>query len=77
VKSHRQEIGFQRQGIYFRHPGTPYFVESISGLPSVCQEPISGFNDLGLETGKIRLLSPTDSNLALQENQPVSTATPY
>jgi hypothetical protein len=40
VKSTRQEIGFQRQGIYFPHPDTPYFVKSITRLPSVGQEPI-------------------------------------
>jgi len=60
VKSSMQEIGFQRQGRYFHHPETPYFVEFISGPPSVGQDPISGFNELSLETGKIRLLSPTD-----------------
>jgi hypothetical protein len=35
---------------------------------------MGGFNELSFETGKIRLLSPADLNLALQENQPVSTA---
>jgi len=60
VKSSMQEIDFQRQGRYFHHPETPYFVEFISGPPSVGQDPISGFKELSLETGKIRLLSPTD-----------------
>lgn len=61
VESSMKAIGFQRQGRYYHHPDTPYFVEFISGPPSVGQDPIGEINELTLETGKIRLLSPTDS----------------
>ena len=61
VESAMKEIGFQRQGRYYHHPDTPYFVEFISGPPSVGQDRIGKINEITMETGKIRLLSPTDS----------------
>lgn len=61
VESVMKEIEFQRQGNYYYHPDTSYFVEFISGPPSVGQDRIGKINEITMETGKIRLLSPTDS----------------
>lgn len=61
VESAMKEIDFNRQGRYYYHPDTPYFVEFISGPPSVGQDRIGKINELTLDTGKVRLLSPTDS----------------
>lgn len=61
VETAMKDIGFHKQGRYYYHPDTPYFVEFISGPPSVGQDRIGEINELTMETGKIRLLSPTDS----------------
>lgn len=61
VETAMKEIGFRREGRFYYHPDTPYFVEFISGPPSLGQDRVGEINELSLTTGKIRLLSPTDS----------------
>lgn len=61
IESVMKEIVFEKQGKYYYHPDTPYFVEFISGPPSVGQDPIGRINEITLATGKIRIISPTDS----------------
>ena len=61
VDSAMKELGFERRGKYYYHPQTPYFVEFISGPPSVGQEPIIEIQEIKIATGIIRIISPTDS----------------
>lgn len=56
-----KELGFERRGKYYYHPQTPYFVEFISGPPSVGQDPIIEIQEIKMATGIIRIISPTDS----------------
>jgi hypothetical protein len=61
VDSAMKELGFERRGKYYYHPQTPYFVEFISGPPSVGQDPIEEIHEIKMATGIIRIISPTDS----------------
>lgn len=61
LKTAMQELGFEEKGKYFHHPQTPFFVEFIAGPPAVGQDPIESFHEIHLETGKLRIISPTDS----------------
>lgn len=55
------EIGFHEDGRYFVHPDTAYFVEFISGPATVGSEPIREIRHIEMETGVLRVISPTDS----------------
>lgn len=61
VESVMSEISFEKRGKYYHHTQTPYFVEFISGPPSVGKEPIKDFHEIKFETGVVRVISPTDS----------------
>lgn len=61
VESAMLEIGFKRRGRYYHHPETSFFAEFISGPPTVGQDPISEIREVELETGIVRVISPTDS----------------
>lgn len=61
IESVMKEIGFERRGKYYHHPKTPYFVEFISGPATVGQDPIEGIHEVKMVTGKVRIISPTDS----------------
>jgi hypothetical protein len=61
VDSAMKELGFERSGKYYYHHHTPYFVEFISGPPSVGQDPIEEIQEIKMATGIIRIISPTDS----------------
>lgn len=54
------EIGFTEMDRYFVHPDTEYFLEFPSGPLAVGNEPVSKIDEIHLETGILRLLSPTD-----------------
>lgn len=54
------EIGFTEKDRYFIHPDTEYFLEFPSGPLAVGNEPVAMIEELCLETGTLRLLSPTD-----------------
>ncbi len=60
IASVMKSLGFMPKGRYFYHPQTSYFVEFISGPPSVGRDPIQEIQVLKLETGTIRIISPTD-----------------
>jgi len=53
-------IGFTEQDRYFTHPDTPFYLEFPSGPLAVGGEPVLKVEALQLETGTLRLLSPTD-----------------
>lgn len=60
LKETLAEIGFYEQRRYFVHPGTQYLLEFPSGPLAVGNEPVSAIEELHLETGTLRLLTPTD-----------------
>ena len=61
VDSTMKKLGFELRGKYYCHPQTPYFVEFISGPPSIGQDPIEEIHEIKMATGIIRIISPTDS----------------
>ena len=61
IESAMKEIAFERKGRYYYHPRTPYFIDFISGPPSVGQDPIEEIHKLKMATGVVRIISPTDS----------------
>lgn len=61
VESIMKELSFERRGRYYHHPQIPYFVEFISGPPTIGQDPIEGIHEVKMVTGIIRTISPTDS----------------
>lgn len=54
------EIGFYEKDRYFVHPDTNFFLEFPSGPLAVGNEPVAVVEELRLDTGILRLLSPTD-----------------
>ncbi len=61
IRSAMSELGFEREGKYYFHEQTPYFVEFITGPPSVGDEPIGEIREIEMATGILRIISPTDS----------------
>ena len=53
-------LGFAEKGRYFIHPNTQFFVEFPPGPLAVGKEPVREINEHQLETGKLRVISPTD-----------------
>lgn len=56
-----KEIGFIKEGKYYAHSDTQYFVEFLSGPLSVGEDPIRDIHELEFSTGKLRIISPTES----------------
>lgn len=53
-------LGFvRREGRYFVHPDTPYFVEFPPGPPAVGSTVLTEWDELKTEYGSIPILSPT------------------
>ncbi|MBS3767995.1 MAG: hypothetical protein KGY75_07735 [Candidatus Cloacimonetes bacterium] len=61
IESAMKEICFIKTGRYYSHPNTPYYIDFISGPPSVGRETILKVNELSFKTGILRILSPTDA----------------
>ena len=61
IKAAMEELGFADQGRYFKHPNTGYFVEFPPGPLSIGDELDVKIEELHLETGILRVVSPTDS----------------
>jgi hypothetical protein len=55
-----ERIGFHEKGRYFRHPEAAFLVEFPEGPLSVGEEPVKEIREFELETGTLRVLSPTD-----------------
>jgi hypothetical protein len=53
-------IGFQTDGRYFRHPDTEILVEFPGGPLSVGEELVRDYQTIPLETGTLRVITPTD-----------------
>jgi hypothetical protein len=62
VKKAMEEIGFLEMERYFKHPLSEFFIEFPEGPLTVGNEPLSlkDTNSIDLETGVLRILSPTD-----------------
>ena len=60
IKNAMEEIGFHEVDRHFAHPDTEFFVEFPPGPLSIGEEDNIAVHDLVLETGHLRLLSPTD-----------------
>jgi len=55
-----EEFGFREVGRHYAHPDTDFFVEFPPGPLSVRTEPVARIDELRLETGNLRIISPTD-----------------
>ncbi|MDZ4183883.1 MAG: hypothetical protein U1D97_02755 [Desulfuromonadales bacterium] len=60
LKTVLKEIGFEEKRRYFVSEETEFFIEFPSGPLAVGNEPVEKLAELQFETGKLRLLSPTD-----------------
>ena len=60
IREAMQELGFEEQGRHFIHPDTDLFVEFPPGPLSVGEEPVMEVREIRLDTGLLRLISPTD-----------------
>ena len=56
-----KEIGFYKEGKYYFHPDSQFFVEFISGPLSIGEDPINDIRELEFSTGIVRIISPTES----------------
>ena len=55
------KIGFYKENKYFKHADIQYFIEFPTGPLAIGREPVGEPNVLKFETGRLFLLSPTDS----------------
>ncbi|HBA88527.1 MAG TPA: hypothetical protein DCZ75_11265 [Geobacter sp.] len=60
LKAVLSEIGFTEKNRYFVHADTDFFIEFPSGPLAVGNEPVAKIEEMHLDTGTLRLLSPTD-----------------
>jgi hypothetical protein len=54
------ELGFERVGKHYHHSDTDYYIDFVSGPPSIGREPISEIVELSLGTGTVRVITATD-----------------
>jgi hypothetical protein len=60
IKSAMEELGFKEVGRHFEHPDTEFFVEFPPGPLSLGEENKIRIDELEMETGILRIISPTD-----------------
>ncbi len=60
IREAMQELGFQEERRYFTHPDTAFLIEFPAGPLSIGEEPVKQVEEIHLDTGSLRLLSPTD-----------------
>jgi hypothetical protein len=60
IKSAMEELGFQEMGRHFEHPDSEFFVEFPPGPLSLGEEYNIRIDELEMETGILRVISPTD-----------------
>ena len=61
IQDAMKEIGFVESGRYFKPPDSAFIVEFPPGPLTVGLEPVRDIRDIDLETGTLRIISPTDS----------------
>jgi hypothetical protein len=54
------DMGFSEHGRYYRHPETQYLVEFLPGPLSIGTEPVGLVDEINLQTGILKIISPTD-----------------
>jgi hypothetical protein len=54
------KIGFEEKNRYFTHTDTKFIIEFPAGPLSVGSESINQVNEINYDTGKLKLLTPTD-----------------
>lgn len=60
ISAAMNELGFHQVGRHFEHPDSEFFVEFPPGPLSFGEESITEVRELELETGILRIISPTD-----------------
>ena len=60
IRKVMQEIGFREEGRHFTHPEADFFVEFPAGPLAVGEEPVKDVDEINLDTGTLRIISPTD-----------------
>ncbi len=60
IRDAMTEIDFSVEGRYFKHPETEFFIEFPGGPLSVGDEPVKEIVEYKLDTGTLRMISPTD-----------------
>jgi hypothetical protein len=60
IREAMQAIGFREEGRHFTHPDTDFFVEFPAGPLAVGEEPVKEVNEIELDTGTLKIISPTD-----------------
>jgi hypothetical protein len=60
IKESMEELDFEEVGRHFEHPDTEYFVEFPPGPLSLGEEDVVSIDEHELETGTLRVISPTD-----------------
>jgi len=60
IRAAMNELGFQEDGRYFRHPETELFIEFPAGPLAIGGEAISNIVEKEVRTGILRIISPTD-----------------
>ena len=61
IKTTLSTYGFIEENRYFRHPLSKFFLEFPPGPLTVGQEPVKVIDEVKLETGILKVISPTDS----------------
>jgi hypothetical protein len=60
IREAMRVLGFEEQGRHFIHPDTDLFVEFPPGPLSVGEEQVKEVREIRLDTGLLRIISPTD-----------------
>ena len=60
IKEGMEELGFLEVGRHYEHPDTEFFVEFPPGPLSLGEENVVNIDQHELETGILRVISPTD-----------------
>jgi len=60
IRQAMNEIGFNEDGRYFKHPNSQFIVEFPPGPLTVGEEPVKQVDEIRLATGILRIISPTD-----------------
>ncbi len=55
-----KELGFNEKDRYFVHTDTQFFVDFVPGPLAVGTEPVKEVIEYQLDTGKLKIISPTD-----------------
>jgi hypothetical protein len=60
VEKALETIGFKKEGKYYTHESTPYFVDFVNPPVAVGADPVTKYERLESPVGELQLLTPTD-----------------